>query len=83
MWHIGGERFLQGIGGEASWKEQLGWLEHRWDDIIKMCFQETEWEGVDWIDLAQDGYMTGSCEHGYDPSHFIKCREFFDQLKNC
>ena len=56
MWHIWGERFLQVFGGETWGEEQLGWPEHRWDDI-KMCFQETEWEGVDWIDLAWDRYV--------------------------
>jgi hypothetical protein len=26
----------------------------RWKDNIKMGLQEVEWEGMDWIDLAQD-----------------------------
>ena len=26
----------------------------RWDDNIKMHLQEVGWEGIDWIDLAQD-----------------------------
>jgi hypothetical protein len=26
----------------------------RWEDNIKMDLQEVEWEGVDWIDMAQD-----------------------------
>jgi hypothetical protein len=25
-----------------------------WDDNIKMDLQEVGWEGMDWIDLAQD-----------------------------
>jgi len=69
-----GREFLQGFGGETSRKEQQGI-----DEIILLkCVFRKQWECVDWIDLAQDGYVTGSCEHGYDPSHFIKCREFFD-----
>jgi hypothetical protein len=26
----------------------------RWEDNIKMGFQEVGWVGMDWIDLAQD-----------------------------
>jgi hypothetical protein len=26
----------------------------RWEDNIKMDLQKVEWEGVDWIDMAQD-----------------------------
>jgi hypothetical protein len=27
---------------------------HRWEDNIKMDLQEVRWEGMDWIDMAQD-----------------------------
>jgi hypothetical protein len=27
---------------------------HRWEDNIKMHLEEVRWEGVDWIDMAQD-----------------------------
>jgi hypothetical protein len=27
---------------------------HSWKDNIKMGLKETEWEGMDWINLAQD-----------------------------
>jgi hypothetical protein len=54
MWHMWEERCMQGFGGETWGKQQLGRPERRWDDIIKMCLQETEWEGVSWIDLAQN-----------------------------
>jgi len=29
---------------------------HRWKKNIKMDFQEVEWGGMDWTDLAQDRY---------------------------
>jgi hypothetical protein len=38
-------------------------------DNIKIDLREIGWDGMDWIDLAQDrdqGY--GSCEHGDEPS---------------
>jgi hypothetical protein len=35
-------------------KRPLGRLRHRWVDNIRMDLGETECDGVDWIDLAQD-----------------------------
>jgi hypothetical protein len=32
----------------------LGRSKRRWEDNIKMDLQEVGWEGVDWIDMAQD-----------------------------
>jgi hypothetical protein len=38
-------------------------------DNIKMDLRETGWDGMDWIDLAQDrDLVEGSCEHGNEPS---------------
>jgi hypothetical protein len=37
------------------WESQpLGELRHRWVDNIKMDLGEIGWNGMDWIDLAQD-----------------------------
>jgi hypothetical protein len=33
---------------------QLGQPRHRWEDNIKMDMEETGWEEMDWIHLAQD-----------------------------
>jgi hypothetical protein len=35
-------------------KRPLGRQRHRWVDNIKMDLREIEWDGMDWIDLAQD-----------------------------
>jgi hypothetical protein len=35
-------------------KRPLGRPRHRWEDNIKMDFQEVGWRGMDLIDLAQD-----------------------------
>jgi hypothetical protein len=32
---------------------------------------------VNWIDLAWDSHVAGSCEHDNEPSGFIKCGESF------
>jgi hypothetical protein len=35
-------------------KRPLGRPKHRWVDNIKMDLREIGWDGMDWIDLAQD-----------------------------
>jgi hypothetical protein len=37
-----------------SQKRPLGRPRPRWEDNIKMDLRETGWDGMDWIDLAQD-----------------------------
>jgi len=49
------------------------------DGIIKLRRIFRTWGGgMDWIDLAQDRQVTGSCVRGNEPSGSIKCREFLD-----
>ena len=40
--------------GKPEGKRPLGRPRRRWEDNIKMDFQEVECVGVDWIELAQD-----------------------------
>jgi hypothetical protein len=40
--------------GKPEGKRPLGRPRSRWVDNIKMDLRETEWDGVDWIDMAQD-----------------------------
>jgi hypothetical protein len=40
--------------GKPEGKRQLGRPRHRWVDNIKMHLREIGWDGVDWIDMAQD-----------------------------
>jgi hypothetical protein len=40
-------------------KRSLGSPRRRWVNNIKMDLREIGWDGVDWVDMAQD-----SCEHG-------------------
>ena len=35
-------------------QRSLGRPRRKWEDNIKMDFQEVGYEGVDWIELAQD-----------------------------
>jgi hypothetical protein len=44
-----------------------------WMDNIKIDLRELGWDGIDWIDLAQDrDQWEGSCEHGDEPSGSLK-----------
>jgi hypothetical protein len=40
--------------GKPEGKRPLGRQRRGWVDNIKIDFRETEWDGVDWIDLAQN-----------------------------
>jgi hypothetical protein len=40
--------------GKPDGKIPLGRPRHRWVDNIKMNLREIEWDGIDWIELAQD-----------------------------
>jgi hypothetical protein len=40
--------------GKADGKRPLGRSRRRWVDNIKMDLREIGWDGIDWIDLAQD-----------------------------
>jgi hypothetical protein len=40
--------------GNPEGKRPLGRSRRRWVDNIKMDLREIGWDGMDWIDLAQD-----------------------------
>jgi hypothetical protein len=40
--------------GNQQGKSPLGKPRRRWVDNIKMDLREIGWDGMDWIDLAQD-----------------------------
>jgi hypothetical protein len=40
--------------GKLEGKRPLGRPRRRWVDNIKIDLRETEWDGINWIDLAQD-----------------------------
>jgi hypothetical protein len=52
--YVGRKRVAQGVGGETEGKRPLGRPRRRWEDNIKMDFQEVGGGRVDWMELAQD-----------------------------
>jgi hypothetical protein len=42
------------LGGKPEGKRPLERPRRRWVDNIKMDFEEIGWNGMEWIDLAQD-----------------------------
>jgi hypothetical protein len=40
--------------GKPEGKRPLGRPRRRWVDNIKMVLREIRWDGMDWIELAQD-----------------------------
>jgi hypothetical protein len=64
--------------GNLKGMKLLGKLRRRWEDNIKIDLQEMGCGGMDWIKLAQDRDMAGTCECGNETSGYVKCREFLD-----
>ena len=53
--HMGERRNVcKVLAGEPVGKRPLGRPRHRWEDNIKMDFQEVRCGGMDWIDMARD-----------------------------
>jgi hypothetical protein len=52
--HGAAERYIQGSCEKLEGKRQLGRPMRRWEDNIKMYFQELQYGDMDWIDLTQD-----------------------------
>jgi hypothetical protein len=51
MWHKWG----RGEVGRPKGKRPLGRPRHRWEDYVKLDLRETGIDGMNWIQLAQDG----------------------------
>ena len=53
--HMGERRVVfRVLVGKPEGKRPLGRTRRRWEDNIKMDFQEVGCGGIDWIELAQD-----------------------------
>jgi hypothetical protein len=45
---------IRALVGKPEGRRPLGRPRRRWEDNIKMDLREVGWEGMDWINLAQD-----------------------------
>jgi hypothetical protein len=62
--------------GKPEGKRPLGRPKRRWVGNIKVDLRKIGWDGMDSIDLAQEGGpVEGSCTHGNKYSGSIKCWE--------
>jgi hypothetical protein len=53
--NVGEEKCILDIGEKVRRKKRpLGRPRRRWVDNIKIDLREIGWDGMDWIDLAQD-----------------------------
>ena len=50
--------------------------------ILTWIFRKWDVGGMDWVELAEDGQVAGTCECGNELSGSIKCGEFLDWLRN-
>jgi hypothetical protein len=46
--------------GKPEGKRPLGRLRRRWMDSVKMDLRQLEWDGMDWIELAEDRDQWGA-----------------------
>jgi hypothetical protein len=55
-WSTNGEKMsvYRMLVGKPEGKRPLGRLRRRWVDNMKINLREIRWDGMDWIDLAQD-----------------------------
>jgi hypothetical protein len=72
------ENVYRVLVGESEGKRSLGRPRRRWEDNNKMDLREVGCGGMNWVELAQDRQVAGTCECGNEPSGSIKCGEFLD-----
>jgi hypothetical protein len=54
MWHVWGIGAYRVLVGRPDGKSPIERPRLKWEDNIKVVFQEVGWGSMDWIDLAYD-----------------------------
>jgi hypothetical protein len=68
--------------GKPEGRRPLGRPRRRWEDNIKMHFQEVGGCCGDWMERAQDkGQVAGTCEYGNELSGSINAGNFLTRCK--
>ena len=80
---MGEKRGVYGVlGGKPEGNRTLGRPRCRWEDNINMDLQEVGYEGMGWIDLAQDRDRWRALVNlVMNLLGSIKCGEFLDWLR--
>jgi hypothetical protein len=75
----GGRGVYRVLVGKPEGKRPLERSRLRWENNIKMDYQEAECKGMDWINMAQDRDRWRALVNAVmNPSGSIKCGEFLD-----
>jgi hypothetical protein len=64
--------------GKQEGKRPLGRPRRRWNDNIKMDLGEIVWDGIHWINLAQDWDQWRARDHSNETLGSIKCWEILE-----
>jgi hypothetical protein len=68
--------------GKPEGKRPFGRTRHKWEDNIRLDIEEVGYGGMGWIDLVQDRDKWWELVNAAMTLQvFIKCVEFFDQLR--
>jgi hypothetical protein len=51
--HGRNEKCVQNFVAKPEWRRTLGRPKRRWEENIRKDLREVEWEGADWLNLAQ------------------------------
>jgi len=79
MWHVWGTEEVYTRFWWRNLREGDRLEDPRVDGRIILRWIFRKWDGdMDWIDLAQDRGVAGTCECGNEPWDSIKCGEFLD-----
>jgi hypothetical protein len=73
---VGEKRGTKHFLGKLRGKKPLGKSRYKWEYNIRMDLEEAQWEGMDWISLAQDSFKSWAPVS----TSFIKYGEFLDYL---
>jgi hypothetical protein len=78
------EKWVQKFNLKILRKRTLGRSRRTWDDIIKVNSEEIEFEGVDWIYLAQDRVQWRALVNTrMNLRSSIKDGKLLDQVNDC
>jgi hypothetical protein len=80
---MGMRRVYKILAGNPEGKRQLGRIMRRLEGNTKMNIKETGCYGLNWIQVAQDRPVPGSCELSNEPSGSVRGGELCEEQTEC